>query len=186
MSERLCIICNQSVVAAGRNFISRYCSDPCIQKGRSLSYSQKCDLRFWQKVDKSRGFGPKEDCWRWTGRVEGRGYGEFKIKGRYYKAHRVALFGFDDLANPLFACHRCDNPRCVNPSHLFPGESVDNVRDMHAKGRAPSKRNRRYLTREQVREIRCSGISGALGAIKYGVSRRTIAGILKGGGRYRD
>ena len=100
--------------------------------------------RFWAKVDQSPGLGPNGECWEWQARVDGRGYGEIKVAGNYRKAHRIALFGVEGLSDPRFACHRCDNPRCVRAEHLFPGEAVDNVRDMIAKGRRASFKGRTY------------------------------------------
>lgn len=142
-------------------------------------------VRFAAKVDCSPGLGPSGDCHLWGGRVDGRGYGEIKIGGRYFKAHRLALFGLDDIRNPLFACHRCDNPRCVNPAHLFPGTSVDNVSDMIAKGRRRAHQPKRgrsaiKLSAEDVREIRATQISGREGARKYGCSRFTIMQVRRG------
>lgn len=112
-----------------------YCSFRCMNLARTDHSEKTLMHRFWAKVDKSAGHGPNGDCWHWTGRVDGKGYGEIKVAGRYKKAHRLALFGMADLLNPLYACHRCDNPRCVRPDHLFAGEAIDNVRDMFAKGR---------------------------------------------------
>jgi len=119
-----------------RKFCSHGCAAIYGNKRRANHSEQALMARFWEKVDKTPGFGPDGDCWKWTARVDGRGYGEIKVAGRYKKAHRLALFGMKDLSNPLFACHRCDNPRCVRPSHLFAGTSLDNVHDMMAKGRA--------------------------------------------------
>lgn len=116
---------------------TRHCSVSCANRARLDHTPETLLKRFDAKVDKAPGHGPNGDCWHWTARVDGHGYGEIKVAGRYKKAHRLALFGPDGMGDERFACHRCDNPRCVNPDHLFPGEAVDNVRDMHAKGRAP-------------------------------------------------
>lgn len=179
-----CLICGDRVKDP-RGF---YCSRGCANRARTDHSDETLMRRFWAKVDKAPGHGPKGECWHWTARVDGHGYGEIKVAGRYKKAHRLALFGPADLENPLFACHHCDNPQCVRPDHLFPGESIDNVRDMHAKGRAyggpwkgkPSgKHPGRKLTDDQVREIRATGISRRKGAVKYGVSTFTIDGVKR-------
>lgn len=92
--------------------------------------------RFWSKVDRR---GPDE-CWEWQGTRYSdeprRNYGQFVANGRRHRAHRFAW----ELANGpmpagLDACHRCDNPPCVNPGHIFPGTMTDNVVDAVAKGR---------------------------------------------------
>lgn len=88
--------------------------------------------RFWPKVEKA---GPG-DCWLWTAGVDGHGYGKVKIEGRCLKASRVS-WELHNGAIPegLDVCHSCDTPLCVNPSHLWLGTQLDNMRDMAAKGR---------------------------------------------------
>ena len=145
--------------------------------------------RFERKVDRSSEAGPNGDCHEWQGRVDGRGYGEIKVGGKYKKAHRLALFGFEDWDNPLFACHRCDNPRCVNPEHLFAGEAVDNVRDMIAKGRSCHSggglRPTRKLNDQQVAQVVSDRRSSRDLSAELGVSRFTIQAIRRGD-LYRD
>lgn len=168
---------NEATLADG------FCSLSCRNRSRADHSTETLMLRFWAKVDKTPGLGPNGDCWHWTARVDGRGYGEIKVAGKYKKAHRLSLFGRDNLNDERFACHRCDNPICVRPDHLFPGEAVDNVRDMIAKGRsraAGCRETRRKLTADQVREIRTSGLSQRKMEKLYGVSRISILGILRG------
>lgn len=88
--------------------------------------------RFWEKVDKSG------DCWVWTACRHRYGYGKFIVKKgtNPVGAHRLSYeFEVGPIPENLCVLHKCDNPPCVRPSHLFLGTKSDNARDMFAKGR---------------------------------------------------
>jgi hypothetical protein len=81
--------------------------------------------------------GDENECWIWIGSAQKRGYGFIKKNGKTTMAHRVAYeLAYGELPDGLFVCHKCDNPRCVNPKHLFVGTHNDNMLDMHNKGRS--------------------------------------------------
>ena len=93
---------------------------------------------FWAKVDKSPGHGPWGDCWNWTAYKNKNGYGKFMLEAgtKSVRAARFAYISTHGQFDPaLSVCHRCDNPPCVNPRHLFLGSHQDNMDDMTAKGR---------------------------------------------------
>jgi hypothetical protein len=92
--------------------------------------------RFWSRVDKTPGFGPHGDCWKWTLALNADGYGQMKIKRDNFRASRIAHLiqsGTDPI--PLLICHACDWRACVRGDHLFPGTTKDNTDDMLRKGR---------------------------------------------------
>jgi hypothetical protein len=90
--------------------------------------------KFLSKISKSDETG----CWEWTAGKTGKGYGAFSINGKNRPAHRVSYELFKEpIPDGLFICHRCDNPGCVNPGHLFLGTHQDNMDDRSAKGRTP-------------------------------------------------
>lgn len=98
---------------------------------RSCGHRPSTSQRFWSKVDKTDG------CWQWTGHLSVDGYGVFWIShGKRMFASRYSLEEATGVKlGDRYACHRCDNPRCVRPDHLFAGTQADNIRDMVAKGR---------------------------------------------------
>ena len=87
--------------------------------------------RFEQFVDRSG------DCWVWTGWINHYGYGGFRFRGKSRGAHRVAYeLAHGPFDEKLHVLHRCDNPPCVRPDHLWLGTQADNMADMKRKGRA--------------------------------------------------
>lgn len=141
--------------------------------------------RFWSKA----AIGSEDECWEWTGSRHYKGYGKFWLKG-CRSAHRVAyeLTHGPITDPPLLVMHSCDNPPCVNPTHLSLGTASDNQRDSAAKGRhvslqGPGSSPASKLTPTQVREIRARREKGALLRVlakDYGVCKATIGHICSG------
>lgn len=141
--------------------------------------------RFWKKVQK----GEPDECWNWKGAFK-QGYGMIVVvlsdRRVELRAHRISYFlehGKCDLN--LHVCHRCDNPACVNPDHLFMGTSPENSYDRNAKERDARGEGHgmHKLTEAQVREIRflkAQGFSGSEVAQIFGVHRTTPNLIANG------
>jgi len=141
--------------------------------------------RFWSKVDIK---GPDE-CWEWKRYKHPLGYGKFWYLDKWQQAHRVAfLLSGGILTNEKpHTLHRCDNPGCVNPNHLYAGSHTDNMRDRSAKGRwrggeqRGEKSHYAKLKEKDVIEIRrlchTKTTSHEKIAALYGVSRANIGYI---------
>ena len=77
-----------------------------------------------------------DGCHIWTGSLSVKGYGCTSVNGKSVRAHRVSYTVYNgEIPNGLIVCHRCDNPPCVNPAHLFLGTYLDNEQDKLSKGR---------------------------------------------------
>ena len=74
-------------------------------------------------------------CWEWQGTLHHSGYGCFKDKGRFTYTHISSYRAFKGPTGGKFVCHKCDNPKCCYPGHLFLGTHQENMDDMKAKGR---------------------------------------------------
>jgi len=88
--------------------------------------------RFMSRVNKT------DSCWLWNASTDGNGYARFVINRKSVIASRFSYKSFvGEIPNGLFVLHKCDNPKCVNPEHLFTGTQTDNMQDMLKKGRNP-------------------------------------------------
>jgi hypothetical protein len=97
---------------------------------QATQISEKLQVGFWRKVDKTAG------CWNWTGYALKHGYGMKTIRGVGYLAHRLSyILEHGEIPYGKHVLHRCDNPSCVNPAHLFLGNPKINSDDCRAKGR---------------------------------------------------
>lgn len=142
----------------------------------------KTEERFYSMID----FGSK--CWEWRGTLFKSGYGLYYdlVTKKSLRAHRYMfskIFGLIPAKTNIL--HRCDNPQCCNPNHLFAGTQKDNAQDMIAKGRFAlgSKHGKSKLTENGVRQIRHllrQNLSCAEIAKRFDVGKRTIENVRQG------
>lgn len=132
-----------------------------------------------------------DGCWEWNGsRMRKRGgYGQIRVPGATRKVHRVAYeLWVGEIPSGMIVCHSCDNPPCINPTHLWVGTHGDNAKDKVAKGRSVNpvmcgeESPTAKLTQAQVDEIRARHRpqSGAALGREFGVSKTTISRIVRG------
>ena len=157
-------------------------------------YSPSDVARFLAKIDREGSPHPYRTelgrCWLWTSHCHPQGHGMLSHGGRGGRpqyAHRVAYQVYrGPIPDDQEVCHSCDNPPCVNPSHLFLGTHTDNMRDMYTKGRRLAAVGERVgsarLTAPQVLEIRrqwaAGGVTKSAIARAFGVDGKTIYSIV--------
>lgn len=122
-------------------------------------------------------------CRVWTGPRRANWYGRILKNGTETGAHRLSYeVHVGPIPRGLQVCHRCDNPPCINPAHLFLGDHTANARDMFEKGRGQTW-GRRSMTRadaERALSLVRSGVTQSAVAKKLGVGRTTIGAIVRG------
>lgn len=138
--------------------------------------------RFMANVQKT------ETCWVWMGYKHPSGYGQFSIKHKSIRAHRFSyIMKHGKIPDDMIICHKCDNPSCVNPDHLFAGTHTDNIIDSIKKGRRfnsdGSYHTAKLTTSEvlRIRELYAGGTftKAELGR-KFHVNKGNIGLIING------
>lgn len=140
--------------------------------------------RFFEYVNKT------ETCWEWLGYLDGRGYARLSIGRTATLGHVLSyLLHNGPIPSGLHVCHSCDNPKCVNPNHLWLGTHQQNMEDRNKKGRCGNSGRHgedvptAKLSNEDVEEIRRCVKVGATQismARRFKVTRGTINSLIKG------
>lgn len=174
-----CRFCSKQVIGRGlcRNHYEREWRNGTISRFDKRDRGT-LESRLISKADTN---GPNE-CWIWRGNINGYGYGMIWRDGKSVRAHRVSYELFvGPITETDVICHRCDNPKCVNPEHLFKGTRLDNNRDCAAKGRRPKGAGHwnARLTDEAVAHIRTSSEPQKTLANRYGVTQSHISRLKK-------
>ncbi len=158
-----------------------------------MELSEKNIKNFWEKID----IKGDDDCWEWTAYKNKNGYGTLNINKKTYMSHRISWIiengeiQKDNSYHGMCVCHKCDNPGCQNPKHLFLGTHKDNMDDKVNKNRqgkgidlsCPGEKHGMHkLTEQEVLEIRQKYIPRIYTqkqlAEEYGVSQCEISKIL--------
>ncbi len=147
MTKCLSVYCDRDSVAKGL----------CSKHHGRMMKGQDINIKTWQELTEEENFlnkvkkNQENDCWIWTGGRRGykrtttsNEYGVFGFRGKNEAAHRVSWILWrqesqEPIIKGLCVCHKCDNPLCVNPEHLFLGTAHDNMRDKISKNRCPQK-----------------------------------------------
>jgi len=181
---KTCSFCNKefAIVLSLKN-IRTHCSIACKANSQKLNEEEKTKMMRYY-FDKN--VVKKDGCWEWKG-VKTHGYGSIGL-GRKTKlrAHRVSwILHKGHIPKDMFICHKCDNPECTNPAHLFLGTCADNNKDMMQKGRNKGvfkkgrKPNNTLLTENQVKQIKIDLKSKSMTCKQIAEKYNTTLHIIK-------
>jgi len=176
--SQLCKTCGSlfqawpSKIASGRKYCSYKCRPPTpirdpFERFQNFVYPE-----------------PNSGCWLWAGADGGGGYGTFFDGKQVVKAHRAAwVFHQGSIPGGMSVLHRCDNPYCVNPDHLFLGTHAHNMLDKKVKGRSrvPFGENHKQsvLRDDDIRVMRTSTETNTALGRRFGVSNVLVSQIRR-------
>ena len=147
----------------------------------------KSDLsRFWDKVDLFFGI-TDEDCWNWKAGLSDKGYGRINVKRKARHAHKLIYIHFKgEVRDDLQVMHTCNNPSCVNPSHLILGTNKDNQQYATLHGRSVNQFRPKLTSQEVERCKRQSSVGFTYQDIAdiLGCSRNTVFEAVNSIGAY--
>ena len=183
-----CRVCEVSM-SVTKHAIKRgrkYCSPECRKKGTLLRNAKNRDQELIERFNDNYMPVTESGCWIWMLDCDQNGYGKISIKNKAYYAHRVSWeLHNNSIPKGMFVCHKCDNPSCVNPDHLFLGTQSDNMQDMKSKGRDNyvNGENHKFakLREKDVRKILISNKTNNELAKQYDISSSQICLIRRRG-----
>lgn len=149
---------------------------------RIHQFTEAQERFFWEHVNATDDLS----CWEWQGTITKGGYGCIKIAQKSYRAHRLSwVLVAGAIPRGWFVCHQCDNPSCINPSHLFVGPPEENVRDKMEKGRhikGRQARSAKLMPNDilAIRNLYESGVTQVELSGRFMVSRSNIGMIVRG------
>lgn len=170
-----------------RKYAHRLCKDGHVRHVFAIETPREVEEVFWKRVNIG---SPSNDyCWEWQAGTIKHGYGKFRGEIASRVAYELSI---GPIPSGLHVCHKCDNPKCCRPSHLFVGTPKDNMRDAATKNRMKmcftSEMLRgeanfaSKLTEKEVAEIRSTyvpfKVTAKQLAIRYGVSETNIKYII--------
>lgn len=172
--------------------LCKECRNAALRNGRGLNNGRGFCKEKWKPLRQrfEDRLNKGVSCWEWLGSKNKNGYGTMKIDSKMYFSHRLSyeIYNNTKIPDGMLVCHKCDNPSCVNPEHLFIGTHKDNFDDMCNKGRQkiiapPPKRGEdspnSKINEETVRSIRGYEGTFADNARKHGISKSQIVRIVK-------
>lgn len=172
-------------IGARRAATPQYCSTECRSSAAAQRAADTMPTRFWGWVKRGR----EENCWEWTGSLNPNGYGQFTWRTGNKRSHLASRVSYTlthgEIPPGLFVCHKCDNPKCCNPHHLFLGTAKDNMQDCARKGRMNTaglkgeKHGSAKITEKDVRDIRASRKRNCDLAPQYGLTPEAISSIRR-------
>lgn len=186
---RVCERCDRDFMAHEyrvRDGFARFCSTPCTLAWNRRQRWTAGPTSALAKLEEKRAKGGPDECWPWQGfRYKGYGRVAVTVDGavRVIGAHRIAYeAAYGPIPAGLTVLHRCDNPPCCNPAHLFLGTNTDNNADRDAKGRQAKgeRQGAAKLTAQDVVLIRASDETFVVLAERFGVSAITVAQASRG------
>lgn len=159
--------------------VTLLCADGKVRRRRVVVNIEEAEAWFWAMA-----YRTESGCWEWMGNSIKGGYGSLRANGKSRTATSVVFFLLFGRFPSLCMCHKCDNPGCINPSHLFEGTKQDNADDAKLKNRTHrafgSANHRCKFTESEVYQIRISPLSCAKTAIVFGTCASHVCNIKRG------